>query len=345
MKHFSLSFKNSKLTIIDQTKLPLKVSYLEIKTIKDAFTAIKRLKVRGAPLIGVFAGYSVYVSIKNIKTKSKKAFLKTVFNNIQHLKISRPTAVNLFWALDRIQNKIIANKNRSIKTIKTVIKNESRAIHNEDIKLCQGIAAFGAKLIKPKDAILTHCNAGFLATSGQGTALAIIYRAHKRYPGIKVFADETRPLLQGARLTAWELTSRKIDTTLICDNAAAALIKAGQIDKTIVGADRITKDGAAANKIGTYSLAVLCKYHKIPFYVAAPSSTFDLNLRSWRSIPIEERSPQEIKSVFGKAIAPKKVKAYNPAFDITPPQLITAIITEKGIIRPPYGKNIKKVIG
>lgn len=345
MKYFAISFKNSKLIILDQTKLPLKIKYLQIKNIQESFRAIKELKVRGAPLIGVFAAYSVYIGAKNIRTKSKPAFLQHIFKDIAYLKQCRPTAVNLSWALDRVKKKIVQNKHKSIKELITIIRQAAESIHKEDIKLCKNIGKFGAKLIKPNDRILTHCNAGFLATSGQGTALSIIYEAHKLYPNIKVYADESRPLLQGSRLTCWELLSRKIKVTLICDSMAAYLMKKRGIDKVIVGADRITKNGSVANKIGTYNVAILCKYHNVPFYVAAPSSSFDLSLNSADNIPIEERDPREVKFFCGKASAPLGVGVWNPAFDTTACNLITAIITEKGIIRPPFRKNIAKILG
>ncbi len=344
MRHFSLSFGNERLIILDQEGLPSQVKYIEIKNIKDSFQALRSLKVRGAPLIGVFAGYSLYISIKNLKTKSKKVFLKILNKNIEYLKSSRPTAVNLFWALERIKRKVLSNLNKEVNSLKDLIKEEASLIHQEDIELCRKIGQFGAKLIEPSDCILTHCNTGFLATAGEGTALSVIYTASKKYPQIKVYVDETRPLLQGARLTCWELSSRKIETILICDNMASSLMRKGKITKIIVGADRITAKGFVANKIGTYNLAVSASYHRIPFYVAAPTSTFDLSLKEERDIPIEERNSLEVKTILGRIpIAPKKVKVYNPAFDVTPPQLITAIITDRGIIKPPFEKNIRKV--
>ncbi len=343
MKHFSLSFRKGNLIILDQEKLPQKVCYREIKNINQAFLALKRLKVRGAPLIGVFAGYSLFISIKSLKAKSPQAFLKILDKNIEYLKNSRPTAVNLSWALERIRKKVLMNLDKDVDSLKEIVRKEAQAIHQEDIQLCERIAQVGVKLIKPNDSILTHCNAGFLATSGEGTALSIIYKAYKKYPNIKVYADETRPLLQGARLTCWELSCRGIEVILICDNMAGSLMAKGKITKVIVGADRITKKGFIANKIGTYNLAVLAKYHKIPFYVAGPVSSFDLSLNRGEDIPIEERNPQEVKTFGGKSVAPKKVKAYNPAFDVTPPELITAVITDKGIITQPLEKNIEKL--
>ncbi len=345
MKHFSLSFKNSKLVILDQTKLPVKTTYKEIKTLRQAYHAIKTLKVRGAPLIGVFAGYSLYISIRGYSAESQRNFIKKIFGNSRILKESRPTAVNLSWALNRIEDIVQKNRSKTITEIKRLIKKEAELIHSEDIKLCRDIGKNGIKIIDKNDTLLTHCNTGFLATSGNGTALSVVYETAKKYPGLKVYASETRPLLQGARLTSWELLSRKVKVTLVTDNMVSFLIKQKGITKVILGADRITRSGYVANKIGTYNLAVSCNYHKIPFYVAAPSSTFDLSLDNGKEIPIEERNDDEVRNIFGKQIAPENVGVWNPAFDVTPPELITAIITEKGIIRPPYHKNIKRLVG
>lgn len=341
----SLVFKKGRLFIIDQRKLPLKLDYIEIKNIKEGVEALRKLKVRGAPLIGVFAGYALWVSIKNFSISNKQRFLKTLNKNISHLKKSRPTAVNLFWALEKIKRRIEKNREKDVPFLKKLILEETIRIHKEDRQVCQMIGRKGLRLIKSKDAILTHCNTGFLATSGQGTALSVIYEAKKRYPEIKVYVDETRPLLQGSRLTAWELLSEGVDVTVICDSMAGFLMQKGMITKIIVGADRITSEGGVANKVGTYTLAVLAKFHKIPFYVAAPSSSFDLSLKKPEEIPIEERSEEEVKKIGNKFIAPAKVKVLNPAFDLTPPSLITAFITEKGIILPPFRKKIKKYIG
>ncbi len=342
MKKHSLIFKRDELVVLDQTKLPLKVEYLKIISLEQAFKAIKSLKVRGAPLIGVFAGYSLYLSLKNRKFKSKREFFKHLNKDISYLKTSRPTAVNLSWALDRIKRKAEDNSGKNTPALKEIIKKEAKAIHREDILLCRKIAESGIKLINPGDRILTHCNAGFLATSGEGTALSIIYEARRKYGSIKVYADETRPLLQGARLTAWELLFRRVDVTLICDNMAAYLMKMGKIDKIIVGADRIASNGDTANKIGTYNLAVLAKHHKIPFYVAAPSSSFDLSLDKGEDIPIELRDEREIRFIQKKQITPLKVPVWNPAFDLTPAGLITCLITEKGIISQPLKANIER---
>ncbi|MCK9614733.1 MAG: S-methyl-5-thioribose-1-phosphate isomerase [Candidatus Omnitrophica bacterium] len=341
---FSIKFKNSKLFFLDQTKLPQKEVWKECKNVREGFLAIKELKVRGAPLIGVFAAYCIAVYAKNLKL-GKERFLGELKRAIMGLKLCRPTAVNLRWALSELEKVILQNSGKSIDAIRKALLDEAQKIYKQDIELCEKMADFGVKLIKSGDNILTHCNAGFLATAGEGTALSLIYKAQKIYKNIKVYADETRPLLQGARLTAWELTKRRINCTLICDNMAAYLMQKGKIDKIFVGADRIAANGDVANKIGTYSVAVAAKYHKVPFYVVAPFSTFDLSLSNGGQIPIEERDSCEVKTVLGKIdIAPKNVKVFNPAFDVTPSRLITAIVSDRGIIYPPYDKNIKKLL-
>ncbi|MFH1504551.1 MAG: S-methyl-5-thioribose-1-phosphate isomerase [Candidatus Omnitrophota bacterium] len=341
----AIKFKNNRLFYIDQTKLPLKEAWCECLSLKDGFQAIKYLKVRGAPLIGVFAAYCIYIHSKNL-SQTKAVFLKQLNKSISFLKTCRPTAVNLFWALNRLEKEISLNINKSAVQIKQIILKLAKEIHKEDIALCERMADYGVKLIKKSDRILTHCNAGFLATGGDGTAVAVIYKARKIYKDIKVFVDETRPLLQGARLTAWELMKNKVSCTLICDNMAAYHMQKGLIDKIFVGADRIAANGDAANKIGTYSLAVLARYHKIPFYVTAPFSTFDLSLNSGKDIPIEQRPADEVRKVVNKVyIAPKNVQVNNPAFDVTPSKLITAIVTDKGIIYPPFKENIWKTFG
>lgn len=341
----ALVFKNNSLYYIDQTKLPSLEVIRECRSLKDGFWAIKNLKVRGAPLIGVFAAYCVYIALKDSKKCNKFKFIKKVESVISYLKTSRPTAVNLFWALDKISETVDKNINKDTKGLLKVILDQAKAINNDDIKLCKSMGSFGAKLVNNGDRILTHCNAGFLATSGDGTALSVIYEANKVFEDIKVYADETRPLLQGSRLTCWELSKRGVDVTLISDNMAAYLMQQKKINKIFVGADRIVANGDAANKIGTYGVAVLAKYHRIPFYIVAPYTTFDLRLKSGKYIPIEERCEDEVRCVLGKVyIAPKKIKVYNPAFDVVPSKLISAIVTNRGIIYPPFGRNIKKII-
>ncbi|OPX29863.1 MAG: S-methyl-5-thioribose-1-phosphate isomerase [Candidatus Omnitrophica bacterium 4484_171] len=340
----SVVFKNNHLYYLDQTKLPRFRIYRECRNIKEGYHAIKELKVRGAPLIGVFAAYCMCISARKFKGR-KSDFMAYLKDTALYLSGSRPTAVNLSWAIERIMRVASKNSNESVDALKSIILKEAGRIHREDIRLCANMAKEGLKLIHTNDVILTHCNTGFLAASGEGTALAVIYAAAKKYRSIKVYVDETRPLLQGARLSSWELRESGIDTTLITDNTAAYLMQKKIIDKILVGADRIAKNGDTANKIGTYSLAVLAKFHKIPFYVVAPLTSFDINIGKGEYIPIEQRSPDEIRKVLGKVwIAPEKVKVYNPAFDVTPHKLITAIVTDKGIIRPPFKRNIKRIL-
>lgn len=340
----AIKFKNNRLFYLDQTKLPRKEVWRECVTLKDAYGAIKMLRVRGAPLIGVFGAYALYCALKDFPEHNKERFFITFEKAKAYLAQSRPTAVNLFWALGRIKKAAYCTKDKGVTEIKKVMLKEAQRIHREDIELCRRIGMHGVRLIKENDRILTHCNTGFLATAGGGTALSIIYEAAKKYKHIRVYIDETRPLLQGARLTSWELLKKNLKATLICDAVASDLMRKGMIDKIIVGADRITKNGDVANKIGTYNIAVSARYHKVPFYIAAPHSTFDMALEKGKDIPIEERDPGEVTKVLGKVlIAPEHVSVYNPAFDVTPHTLVTAIITDRGIIRPPYRRNIKKV--
>ncbi len=345
MKITTIEWKNNAIKIIDQTKLPGKFEYLYIKDIKTLVNAIKVLKVRGAPALGAAAALGVFLAIKNSKAKNFPAFKAELDKIISYIGSSRPTAKNLFWGLERIRKTVLNNKTKPVFMIKKLIFEEAHKIIREDMVSCRNIGRFGAKLVKKGDTILTVCNAGMLATIDYGTALGVIYRCQEEKKKIKVYACETRPLLQGARLTTWELSRKGIDVTLICDNMAATLMQQGKIDMVIAGADRIAANGDTANKIGTYSLAVLSRHHKIPFYIAAPESTFDLSIRSGKDIPIEERDPREIKELFFKeAMALPEVKVYNPAFDVTPHNLITAIISDKGIIKPSYQLNIKKVL-
>ncbi|MFA5411176.1 MAG: S-methyl-5-thioribose-1-phosphate isomerase [Candidatus Omnitrophota bacterium] len=340
----TIEWRQNKIKIIDQTKLPSELKYLYLAEPKSLWRAIKELKVRGAPALGAAAALGVYLGIKDSKARNFKAFIRELDKVTRYLASSRPTARNLFWGLERMRGLAKKNKAKPVALIKRLLFQEAQKIIEEDRRACRRIAAHGAGLIKKKDTILTVCNAGILATIDYGTALGVIYRAKEEGKRIKVYACETRPLLQGARLTTWELQRRGIEVTLICDNMAAALMQQGSIDKVITGADRIALNGDAANKIGTYNLAVLAAYHRIPFYIAAPASTFDLKIKSGRDIPIEERPKEEITHLFFKEPIPLKgIKAYNPAFDVTPHELITAIISDKGIIRAPYKKNIPKI--
>jgi len=339
----TISWKDGKIRYIDQTLLPHKVKYVNCRDIKTLWNAIKVLKVRGAPAIGIAGALGVALGIKNSRSKTSAGLIKEVDEIVKYLASSRPTAVNLFWALKRMQNTAKASAHRTVRDIKAILIKEAIAMVREDKAVCRRMAAFGANLIKSGDRILTHCNAGGLATADYGTALGVLFESKTRGRRIKVYVDETRPLLQGARLTAWELLNAGIDTTLICDNMAASLMQSGKVDKIFVGADRITRSGDTANKIGTYNLAILAHHHKVPFYVVAPVSTFDFELRSGSGIPIEERNGNEVKSILGRLVAPKKVKAYNPAFDVTPNRYITAIITEEGIFRKPYIRSLKRL--
>lgn len=341
----TIEWKKNAIRIIDQTKLPGKFEYIDIRDLKALWYAIKDLKVRGAPALGAAAALGVYLGVKDSKAKSFPVFKKELERVISYLGSSRPTARNLFWGLERMRRVSVMNKNKSLPYIKNIMFEEAQKIIEEDSVSCRKIGYYGAKLLKNKDTILTVCNAGILATIDYGTALGVIYRAKEEGKRIKVFACETRPLLQGARLTAWELKKKGIDVTLICDNMAAAVMSEGKIKRVIAGADRIAQNGDSANKIGTYGLAVLSRYHKIPFYIAAPVSTFDFKVKSGRQIPIEERSRKEVTELFfQRPIVHKGVKVFNPAFDVTPHNLVTAIITDKGIIRPPYNINIRRLL-
>ncbi len=341
----TIEWKNNKIKLIDQTKLPGKLEYIYIDNLKSLRQAIKQMKIRGAPALGAAAGLGVYLGVRGSRAKGFAGFAKGLGRVARYLSSSRPTARNLFWGLERMRSVAVRNKNKPVDKIKKLLLGEAEKIIQEDRVACRRIGYYGAKLIKSGDKILTICNAGILATIDYGTALGVIYRARAEGKKIKVFVSETRPLLQGARLSAWELKKSGIDTTLICDSAAASLMRQGKIDKVIVGADRIALNADTANKIGTYNLAILSYCHKIPFYVAAPASTFDLNIKRGEDIPIEERPADEVTHLFFKIpVAPKAVKVYNPAFDVTPHDLISAIITDKGIIRPPYRENIKKIL-
>lgn len=337
-----IKFKNKTLYLLDQRKLPNREVWVACCTSRDAWKAIRNMTVRGAPAIGVAAGYGLYLGIKNFKG-SRHAFLGELCRQSRYLDSARPTARNLAYALERILSKVSLSKEADVSKLKQKVFEEACRIHVEDVLLCRSIGRFGSMLFKKGDTILTHCNAGGLATSGYGTALAVFYALKEKKVPFSVYVDETRPLLQGARLTAWELVKSKIRATLICDNMAASLMRAGKIDGVVVGADRIAMNGDTANKIGTYGVAVLAKVHSIPFYIAAPSTTFDLKAKTGADIPIEERSHDEVRQVHGTQLAPKGMKAFNPAFDVTPHQYISGIITEAGVLKPPFKKSIKKI--
>ncbi len=328
------------LRLLDQTLLPIDVCFIDCMDIATVHEAIRSLRVRGAPAIGITAAMGVLVGLKNIPsgTSLKKHYEDTD----NYLRTSRPTAVNLFWALDRMKRKFIEIAALpDQRTILSILLEEALLIEKEDRAMCQSIGKIGANLVQDGFGILTHCNTGGLATAAYGTALSVIFTAYEQGKSIHVFCDETRPLMQGARLTSWELLQAGIPATLICDSMAAQVMKEGKINIVIVGADRIAANGDSANKIGTYGLSVLAHAHKIPFYVAAPSSTFDLSIEDGSGIPIEQRNPKEITEPFGKQVAPTGVSVYNPAFDVSPAHLISGIITEKSLITPVNAKNIK----
>lgn len=338
-------WENRKLYIIDQTLLPTTLTHISIETLEESVDAIKSLKIRGAPALGIFAGFALVSILINSKPKSIDDAIEILENSAITIKKTRPTAVNLSWAMDRIL-KIVRNSNfDDVNDLISRLEQEAFDIYRGEINACKQIGIYGSSLIKDNSTILTHCNAGALATGEYGTALSPIYVAGEEGKKIHVYADETRPLLQGARLTAWELQYVEIPVTLICDNMAGQVMKEKKVDMVIVGADRIAKNGDTANKIGTYSLSILAKYHGIPFYVSAPSSTFDLNTSDGSQIPIEERNPDEVCFFNNKRNAPEGISVYNPAFDVTPAENITAFITEKGIIYPPFEKNIFETIG
>ena len=340
----TIEWKNNMVVMIDQRLLPNEEVYRTYMDFLDVAEAIREMVIRGAPAIGVAAAMGIALGAIDIKSKERKEFVKQ-FNHICNVMAhTRPTAVNLFWAIDRMKRIVKENPKLGADELKERLVEEAKRIYEEDIEINRQMGRHGSKLIKNRATVLTHCNAGALATAGYGTALGVIRAAIEEGKKIKVFADETRPFLQGSRLTAWELMKDGIDTTLITDNMSGYMMKKGLIDAVIVGADRIAANGDVANKIGTYSVAVLAKEHKIPFYVAAPISTIDLKIKSGDSIPIEERDIREVTHIKDIPIAPNAVKVKNPAFDVTPNRFVTAIITEKGIVRKPFGKNLSRLV-
>lgn len=331
----TVEWKDGAVRLLDQSRLPTHVEFVECRDYRAVAQAIRELKVRGAPAIGVTAAMGVALGAQAVADTDYDTFANEVRKICDHLAASRPTAVNLFWALARMKDTVAALRNKTIAEIKAELVRESQAILEEDIALCKAMGRHGATLIHSGQTVLTHCNAGALATAGYGTALGVIRAAWEQGKQIRVIADETRPVLQGARLTAWELMQDKIPVTLITDNMAGALMRQGKIQLCVVGADRIAANGDVANKIGTYSVAVLARAHNIPFYVAAPYSTIDLNTASGVDIPIEQRNPLEVTAIHGShPVAPEGVEVFNPAFDVTPADLITGIITERGVFKP-----------
>lgn len=345
MKFKTVEWKNNKVVLIDQRKLPNEEVYEEYTNHQALAQAIKDMVVRGAPAIGVSAAMGVALGAFESQAKDRTEFLKHMEKVCQTLIDARPTAVNLPWAVERMKKVFSKTPDASLETLKKQILDEAIAIYEEDIRLCEQMGKHGASLIQDGDVILTHCNAGALATAGQGTALSVIYEAADEGKKIKVFADETRPFLQGARLTAWELLKNDIDVTLIPDVAAASLMRQGLIQKVIVGADRIAANGDAANKIGTYSVALAAKAHGVPFYVVAPFSTIDWSIADGSQIPIEERHEGEVTFLMNQRTAPQGVKVRNPAFDVTPHALISGIVTEQGVAKAPVDVNLRKLYG
>ncbi len=336
-----IEWLGNRVKILDQTRLPQEEAYLEFSSYQDIASAITELKIRGAPAIGAAGAYAVALGALEIQSSSRDDFLERFQQVSQTIAGTRPTARNLFRAVERMER--IAEAGTEVEKVKTALVEEAIKIHDEEAEATRKLSQFGADLINDGFTILTHCNTGPLATTGYGTALGIIIQAKEQGKNIKVFADETRPLLQGARLTTWELKKAGIPVTLITDSMAGYFMSQGRIDCVIVGADRIAANGDTANKIGTYTLAVLAKENSIPFYVAAPTTTIDPSLASGKEIPIEQRKPEEVTHIRGVQIAPDDVFVENPAFDVTPNKYITALITERGIIREPFGEGIKIV--
>ena len=345
INYLPIEWLGNRVKILDQTRLPQEEVYLETSSYQDIASIIVELKIRGAPAIGVAGAYAIALGALEIKAGSKDDFLKKLQPVSRTIAATRPTAHNLFRAIDRLQQ--VAGAGRETEEIKRALVEEAIKIHSEEAEATRKLSQFGAELVLPRGkdgfTILTHCNAGPLATTGYGTALGVIIYAKEQGKNIRVFADETRPLLQGARLTTWELKKADIPVTLITDSMAGYFINRGEIDCVIVGADRITANGDTANKIGTYTLAVLAKENGIPFYVAAPTTTIDPSLSSGKEIPIEQRQSEEVTHIRGVCMAPDCDVA-NPAFDVTPHKYITAIITERGVIRAPFGEGIRKVV-
>ena len=330
--------------MIDQTLLPVEFVEIDCRDVETVWEAIKVLRVRGAPAIGVAAAYGVCVGIQNVVGNDEATFFKRLHDVAKYLATSRPTAVNLFWAIKRMTDAAERLRGQPSDEIAAALLAEAHAIYEEDRQMCRAIGRHGAELLHDGQGVLTHCNAGGLATSDYGTALALFFAAAEAGKKLHIYADETRPLLQGARLTAWELQHRGIDVTVICDSMAAQVMREGRVQAVVVGADRIASNGDTANKIGTYGVAVLAAAHGIPFYVAAPSSTFDRSIADGAAIPIEQRDSREVTHGFGRQTAPDGVAVYNPAFDVTPAERIAAIICERGVIQPVNRETIAAML-
>jgi methylthioribose-1-phosphate isomerase len=344
MKFKTIEWRGNRVRILDQRRLPQEVRYLDCKEASEVAKAIRSMAIRGAPAIGVAAALGIALGAKKIQAKGPEAFRKAVGKVCEEMAKTRPTAINLFWAIDRMKGILEGSASLDIEEMRTRLEEEASRILEEDVEINRRIGENGKGLIHEGDRVLTHCNAGALATAGHGTALGVIQSAWEEGKRFHVFVDETRPLFQGARLTAWELSQEKIPFTLLTDSMAGWLMKNGEVSLVLVGADRICRNGDTANKIGTYSLAVLAHYHKIPFYVAAPTSTLDSSLSCGVDVPIEERSPEEVTHPGGKRVAPRGARVRNPSFDVTPHSLIRAIITEKKVVRNPFSKELKRIV-
>ena len=336
-----IDWLGDRVRILDQSRLPGEEVYVELEDYREVASAITELKIRGAPAIGIAGAYGIALGGLKVESEQEGEFRKKLDAVMATIAATRPTARNLFWAIQRMQK--VAESSNDVKRIKSALVDEAVKIHNEEKEATRQLSLLGVELIRDGDTVLVHCNAGPLATAGYGTALGIILFAREQGKKIKVIATETRPVLQGARLTAWELKKAGVPVTLIADSMAGSFMQRGKINCVIVGADRIAANGDTANKIGTYTLAVLAKENNVPFYVAAPTSTIDPTLASGEQVPIEQRKPEEITHIRGVRIAPEGVAVLNPAFDVTPHKYITAIITEKGIIREPFGEGIRGV--
>jgi len=341
----TIAWENDSLVILDQTRLPAEERYVVLETVADVHRAILRLEVRGAPVIGVAAALGLYLAVRHGTFPTYDSLKNALRQAGKYLASSRPTAVNLTWALERMTAVVEGMPEAVPEAVKRALLDEALAIMARDREDCRAIGRHGQALLADGSAVLTHCNAGGLATVDYGTALGVVYAALEAGKKIRVFADETRPLLQGSRLTAWELQKSGVPVTLICDDMAAAVMARGLVDCVVTGADRIAANGDAANKIGTYGLAVLAREHGLPFYVAAPLSSFDFGLPSGEGIPIEERDSDEVRCFRGVLTAPPGVDVFNPAFDVTPHRYITAFVTERGVIRPPFGAALKELSG
>lgn len=341
----SLAWNKGKVRFLDQTRLPADEIYVETEDENRICSAIKDLAIRGAPLIGIASAYAVALAANRCGASTSSAISSYFDKIINLLAGTRPTAVNLFWALNRQKKVIEENKSRGLEVLKAMLLEEAQRIHEEDAAMCVAIGKLGADLLPNAASVLTHCNTGSLATGGIGTALGIIRTSWEQHKLKHVYIDETRPLLQGARLTSWELGNDGIPSTLLTDNAAGFLMQQGMVNVVVVGADRIAANGDVANKVGTYSLAVLARHHGIPMYVAAPTSTIDFEMNDGKGIPIEQRNSKEVTESFGKKVAPDHTVVYSPAFDITPADLVSAIVTEKGVLTKPFEKSIRKIRG